>query len=126
MGSKTRVFTDTQLLSPYLGITYYYEAFYEVWLGGQYFKRVAELHKEYGSCPPSHIIHCAEHSIQGPIVRITPNEVHWNDPDFIDGIYPGPASRTNKPLWFAERTGSKYCTVCKKKDAATDLDAPPI
>lgn len=115
-----------QFFSLCLGITYYYEAFYEVWLGGQYFKRVAELHKEYGWCPPLRNIHCAENLLQGPIVRITPHEVHWDDPKFIDGIYPGPARKTNKPLWFAERTGSKYCTQCEKKNMTTYSDASLI
>ncbi|KAI0485715.1 cytochrome P450 CYP682H1 [Xylaria cf. heliscus] len=69
-------------------ISYLYESYYEIVLGGQYFKRVAQMHQEYG-----------------PIVRVTPNEVHWNDPDFIDTVYPGPGRKTNKPLWFAQRTG---------------------
>ncbi|KAF2681567.1 cytochrome P450 CYP682H1 [Lentithecium fluviatile CBS 122367] len=84
----------SKIPGPWLaGVTYYYEAFYEVWLGGQYFKRVTQLHRKYGDR-------------EGPIVRITPDEVHWNDPSFIDEIYPGPSRKTNKPLWFAERTGT--------------------
>lgn len=35
----------------------------------------------------------------GPIVRITPDEVHSNDCDFIDEIFPGEVKRKrNKPL----------------------------
>lgn len=105
------IFANFQPFSSCLGITYYYEAFYEVWLGGQYFKRVAKLHKKYGSLPVLHFLYDVEQSIQGPIVRITPNEVHWNDPYFIDGVYPGPSRRTNKPQWFAERTGSRNCIM---------------
>ncbi|KAJ3580183.1 hypothetical protein NPX13_g385 [Xylaria arbuscula] len=51
------------------------------------------------------------HREYGPIVRITPNEVHWNDPDFIDTIYPGPHRKTDKPLWFSQRTGTPYSIV---------------
>jgi hypothetical protein len=65
---------------------------------------------------------------KGPIVRITPNEVHFNDPEFIDTLYPGPGRKTDKPLWFALRTGSKepclhviQITRSKKKDATKVL-----
>ncbi|RWA06753.1 hypothetical protein EKO27_g8357 [Xylaria grammica] len=51
------------------------------------------------------------HQEYGPIVRVTPNEVHWNDPEFIDTVFPGPGRKTNKPLWFAQRTGTPYSIV---------------
>lgn len=72
-------------------MTYLYEAYYEVWLGGQYFRRIAAMHEQYG-----------------PVVRISPNEVHWNDPEFVDTIYPTVGRKTDKPTWIAQRTGSKY------------------
>lgn len=75
-----------------LALTYLYEGYYEVWLGGKYFKRVAEMHQQYG-----------------PIVRITPNEVHFADPEFLDELYPTGGRRINKPTWFALLTGSE-CT----------------
>ncbi|KAJ6021662.1 cytochrome P450 [Penicillium herquei] len=75
-----------------LALTYLYESYYEIILGGQYFKRVSELHKIY-------------------VVRVTPNEVHFNDPEFIDMVYPGPARKTNKPIWFAQRTGTPHSIV---------------
>ncbi|CAI7649241.1 unnamed protein product [Penicillium glandicola] len=78
----------------YSPLTYLYESYYEIVQGGQYFKRVAQLHKIYG-----------------PVVRVTPNEVHFNDPEFIDMVYPNPARKTNKPIWFAQRTGTPYSIV---------------
>lgn len=30
-------------------LTYWYETYYEVWKGGQYFKEVAKMHKSYGT-----------------------------------------------------------------------------
>ncbi|KAK9413826.1 putative Cytochrome P450 [Seiridium unicorne] len=77
--------------------TGYYESYYEVCLGGQYFKRVAEMHRQYGN--------------QGPIVRVTPNEVHFSDPEAIDTIYPTTGRKTDKPQWFADRTGTPYSIV---------------
>ena len=38
----------TLFLTSYPGLTYLYEAYYEVWLGGQYFKRIAQMHQQYG------------------------------------------------------------------------------
>ena len=43
----------------------------------------------------------------GPIVRINPHEVHFNDPEFIDSIFPGPGRKTNKYYFTGRRTGSK-------------------
>ncbi|KAI3329673.1 cytochrome P450 [Ustulina deusta] len=75
-------------------VSYLYESYYEIVLGGQYFKRVAQMHKQYG-----------------PIVRVTPNEVHWNDPEFIDVVYPAIGRKTDKPVWFAQRTGTPFSIV---------------
>ncbi|KAI0972013.1 cytochrome P450 [Xylaria arbuscula] len=70
-------------------ISYWYEAYYEVVLGGHYFKRIKDMHREYG-----------------PIVRINPNEVHFNDADFINDIYPSSSRKTDKPLWVGYRSGT--------------------
>ncbi|XDG09712.1 hypothetical protein ABKA04_009327 [Annulohypoxylon sp. FPYF3050] len=75
-------------------LSYLYESYYEILLGGQYFKRVAEMHEQYG-----------------PIVRVTPNEIHFNDPEFIDAVYPGFGRKTDKPIWFAQRTGTPFSIV---------------
>ncbi|KAI0179038.1 cytochrome P450 [Hypoxylon sp. FL1284] len=90
------------LLSPLAGIpgpkiaalTFWYEIYYDVWLGGQYFKKVADLHKKYG-----------------PIVRINPHEVHFNDPEFIDPLFPGPARKTDKHFFTGRRTGTQNSIV---------------
>jgi hypothetical protein len=51
-------------------LTYWYEYYYDVHLGGKFIFHIQELHKKYG-----------------PVVRINPYELHINDPDFYGEIY---------------------------------------
>jgi hypothetical protein len=60
-------------------ITYFYEFYYDFILGGQYTFKIARLHSKYG-----------------PILRISPCEVHINDPDFYDQIYTGTSEPREK------------------------------
>ncbi|KAI0877415.1 cytochrome P450 [Hypoxylon argillaceum] len=70
-------------------ISYWYEVYYDVVLGGQYFKRIRDMHREYG-----------------PIIRINPDEVHFNDAEFINNIFPTTGRKTDKPLWVGRRSGT--------------------
>lgn len=57
----------------FAALTQWYESYFELFhkgLGGQYTFRIRQLHEEYG-----------------PIVRISPGEVHIDDPDFYSNIY---------------------------------------
>ncbi|KUJ13489.1 cytochrome P450 [Mollisia scopiformis] len=51
--------------------TLWYEFYYDVILNGHYTFKIAELHKEYA----------------GPIIRISPFELHIQDPDYYDVLY---------------------------------------
>ncbi|XXG99373.1 hypothetical protein Hte_005710 [Hypoxylon texense] len=46
------------------------------------------------------------HKQYGPIIRITPHEVHFADPEFLDALYPAGGRKTDKPSWFALLTGN--------------------
>lgn len=61
--------------------TWWYEFYYQVIKGGQFYKEVVRLHEQYG-----------------PIVRITPLEVHIDDPEFYDTIYSN-SERRDKTPW---------------------------
>jgi hypothetical protein len=43
--------------------------------------------------------------LTGPIIRVTPNEVHWNDPEFLDTVYPTTGRKTDKPVWLSKENG---------------------
>lgn len=78
-------------------ITHLYEFYYDFVLGGQYTFKIAELHSRYG-----------------PILRISPCEVHINDPDFFDQIYTGPSKPRDKWSWTTDCFGiptSTFATV---------------
>ncbi|KAF2107670.1 cytochrome P450 [Lophiotrema nucula] len=62
-------------------ITSWYEAYYEIVLKGQYSRKISELHDIYG-----------------PILRVTPHEIHIRDSRFFQQFYTG-SHRLNKYGW---------------------------
>ncbi|KAJ2902593.1 hypothetical protein MKZ38_000354 [Zalerion maritima] len=68
----------------------WYEFYYDVLKEGKFTAHIQELHKKYG-----------------PIVRITPTELHIDDPDYFDQLYgrAGAGSRRDKSVYFAGRFG---------------------
>ncbi|KAJ9624370.1 hypothetical protein H2204_010823 [Knufia peltigerae] len=69
-------------------LTYWYEFYYDVVLGGQYIWKVRSMHEKYG-----------------PIVRINPEEVHIQDPEYYDQVYTGPTHKRNKWTFFTNQSG---------------------
>ncbi|KAF7590966.1 hypothetical protein BBP40_002160 [Aspergillus hancockii] len=60
-------------------LTWWYEFYYDGIQPGQYVFKIQELHKQYG-----------------PIIRITPEEVHINDVGYLDTIYAPSMTRMDK------------------------------
>ncbi|XRM48691.1 hypothetical protein ABZX51_011606 [Aspergillus tubingensis] len=60
-------------------ITYAYDFYYNVIKGGKFVWEIERMHKIYG-----------------PIIRINPDEVHINDPDYFEEIYTSRARRREK------------------------------
>ncbi|KAK7572720.1 hypothetical protein V3481_017910 [Fusarium oxysporum f. sp. vasinfectum] len=56
--------------------SYVYEAYYDWILMGRYGRRIEKMHEQYG-----------------PIVRVSPDELHCSDPFFADEIYTGKPGR---------------------------------
>ncbi|KAK8151735.1 hypothetical protein BKA80DRAFT_314478 [Phyllosticta citrichinensis] len=69
--------------------TFLYEFFWDAVMGGKYVFRIAEMHEKH--------------------VRISPREVHINDPAFFDVVY---TSRDEKDEWFYnfDGTNTPVCT----------------
>ncbi|KAI9042963.1 cytochrome P450 [Aspergillus affinis] len=93
-------------------ITQWYELYYDVWQSGQYFLKVEEFHKQYGTVRLYHINWAAMLSlIKGPIVRIKPNEVHCNDPEFVDVLFAGPLQKRDKDPWLPRSVAVPLATA---------------
>lgn len=45
------------------------------------------------------------HEKYGPIVRINPEEVHIQDPEYYDQVYTGPTHKRNKWTFFTNQSG---------------------
>ncbi|KAI1818677.1 putative cytochrome P450 [Poronia punctata] len=68
--------------------TVWYEFYYDGVQRGQYTFKIQEMHDKYG-----------------PIVRISPEELHCNDPSFIDTVYAGGSVRRDKYEYYASQFG---------------------
>ncbi len=66
------------------GTSYYYDVIRQ----GDFTWHIKDLHRQYG-----------------PIVRITPTELHIDDPDYYDTLYTRASGRRNKYAYFSGRFG---------------------
>ncbi|KAF3396638.1 Trichodiene oxygenase [Talaromyces pinophilus] len=74
---------------PFLAkLTFLYGWYYDLYLDGQYAFKIKELHKIYG-----------------PIIRIDPDTVHINDPDYFEVVHNQKNGRQVKPPHIAEMFG---------------------
>jgi hypothetical protein len=68
--------------------TYAYEWYYDLVLGGQYTFKLRELHAKYG-----------------PVVRLNPDELHFDDPNYYDEIFNVTNGEAEKPYRVANVFG---------------------
>ncbi|OAX85369.1 hypothetical protein ACJ72_00258 [Emergomyces africanus] len=68
--------------------TYLYEWYYDLYLGGQFTFHLKELHKKYG-----------------PAIRINPDYIHIDDPDYFGEVFNQSNGRVVKPSRVAEAFG---------------------
>ncbi|KAL1615380.1 hypothetical protein SLS54_009034 [Diplodia seriata] len=72
------------------GLTYWYETYHDFLRGGKYTEKISDLHDKYAPITAS---------LQGPIIRINPEELHVRDPKFIDTLYTY-GSKRGISSWF--------------------------
>lgn len=72
-------------------LTGWYEFYYECILGGRYFAEILRMHDQYG-----------------PIIRIGPDELHVNDPDWTEPFKI--SSRVSKWHWYYRAFGSSQAS----------------
>ncbi|OTA59664.1 cytochrome P450 [Hypoxylon sp. EC38] len=81
---------------PKLARTYLAEFYYDFILYGRYTRRIQDMHNEYG-----------------PIVRISPDEIHCNDLNFVDEVYAASNRKRDKPMHWVHgsaHTQSAFAT----------------
>ncbi|KAL1792259.1 hypothetical protein ACET3X_010010 [Alternaria dauci] len=66
-------------------VTLYYEIYYDVFRWGRYWAEIKKMHEKYG-----------------PIVRISPHELHVSDPAFIETLYTRSAPRDKYSFMTAQ------------------------
>ncbi|KAJ6261390.1 Cytochrome P450 monooxygenase [Drechslerella dactyloides] len=81
--------------------TWLVEFYYNHIKQGQYYKKIEEWHKVYG-----------------PVIRITPHEVHVNNPDTYSLLYKTNAKVTKDPLYY-QRFAGDINVLFFAKDTAT-------
>jgi Cytochrome P450 len=75
--------------------TGWYEFYHDIINYGKYIFKVRDLHKKYG-----------------PIVRISPYEVHLDDPEFFDTLYAASnANRKDRWIWYTKGLGIPLSTL---------------
>lgn len=75
--------------------TWWYEYYHDIVTYGKYIFQVMDMHKEYG-----------------PIVRISPHEVHISDPDFYETLYSSSSTnRKERWSWYTNGLGLPVSTL---------------
>lgn len=84
--------------------TLWYEFYYDVILQGRYTFKIKELHEEYGIFCPRLILTETKLTLPGPIVRISPYELHIDEPDYYEELYSQHKPR-NKSEFYLNQFG---------------------
>ena len=80
-------------------VTKWYEFYFDILKdqGGQYASEIKKMHEIYGGSPWMDSFHISpSHCSLGPIVRINPEELHVDDPDWHDTLYANNPTRRDK------------------------------
>ena len=118
------IFISRRIYSVYLGplsqfpgpklaaATLWYEFYYDVILQGRYTFKIKELHKKYGMRRPILLNRRLIESL-GPIIRISPNELHIDEPDYYETLYSQHEPRDKSEYYLSQfqLPGSSFGTA---------------
>lgn len=92
-------------------LTLWYEFYHDYFRRGQYTWEIADMHEKYGITRNSVLdIDRLTAKLTGPIVRISPHELHVNDPEFYDQLY-GTTLKLDKNPWVTKQFGNQLSTM---------------
>jgi hypothetical protein len=96
-------------------MSYLYGFYFDVTRCGRYSHEIKRMHEVYGkrlglAIQPRIEINRTKYP-RGPIVRINSDELHCNDPQFIDEIYAACGRKRNKVLHYLRHLPNVYDTV---------------
>lgn len=93
-------------------LTLWYEGYYDIVKRGQYTFEIGRMHEKYGTA-----VHVdaseipANRRFSGPIVRISPFELHINDPEYYDELYNGVSKKRDKYPWALKIFGAPDAAI---------------
>lgn len=92
-------------------LTLWYEFYHDYFRRGQYTWEIADMHEKCGMAQNS-VLDMDELTPKsiGPIVRISPHELHINDPEFYDHLY-GTTLKLDKNPWITKQFGNQLSTM---------------
>lgn len=93
------------------GATYLYQTYFSLVGGSLYYIQIADLHKQYGKTRPRLYYSTCSCSFKfchlGPVIRITPDEIHLSDPDNYEILH-CVGTKYAKPLSFYDSLGVHF------------------
>ena len=97
-------------------MTFWYEFYYEWMKPGKYHERIYEMHKQYGTTSME-LFNRIYWYCQGPIIRVSPDEIHISDSLFYHEIFvPHNVRRTNAYSRYAQGTGFEGKTSTRESE----------
>ncbi|KAJ8062657.1 hypothetical protein OCU04_009179 [Sclerotinia nivalis] len=87
--------------------TQWSEFYYECIQSGRYFVKIAQWHEQYGMSIAQLMLQSVINShadcfAQGPIIRIGPNELHIDDPEYYNTLFSYSGVRNKDPFYTAQ------------------------
>jgi cytochrome P450 len=99
-----------------IAATQLYAFYYDVLGPGLYIWEIEAMHKQYGRSSFSKLTgRCLIILFVGPIVRIAPNQIHINDPEYIDQVFAGPGKTREKGQMTINGLGTSPTAIATKE-----------